>query len=127
MPAKDGDIVVLRSGRGTVSVETVVSATARQRGLSGRASMKQGTGMFFVFPQEGVHEMWMKEMLFPLDVVWLDSYMRVVNINWDCRPCRKGGPCSTYSSGAPARYAIELNAGDAVALGFYEGLVVGVL
>ncbi len=127
MPAKDGDIVVLRAGRGTLTVETAVSGPARVRGLSGRASMKRGHGMFFVFPQESVHEMWMKEMLFPLDVVWLDSQMQVVNINWDCRPCRPGGPCSTYSSGAPARYAIELNAGDAETLGFYEGLAVGVL
>jgi uncharacterized membrane protein (UPF0127 family) len=127
MPAKDGDIVVLRGGRGTFTVETVVSPTARQRGLSGRAFMEKGRGMFFVFPNEAVHEMWMKEMLFPLDVVWLDSQLRVVNINWDCRPCRSGTACYTYSSGAPARYAIELNEGDAVALGLYAGFLVEVV
>ncbi len=127
MPAKDGDVVVLRGGRGTFIVETVVSPEARQRGLSGRASMDKGRGMFFVFPKEAVHEMWMKEMLFPLDVVWLDSQLRIVSINWDCRPCRSAETCGTYSSGAPARYAIELNAGDAVALGLYAGFRVEVV
>lgn len=124
MPAKDGDIVTLRVGRNTMSVETVVSDKARIQGLSGRRSMPRAHGMFFVFDAQAIYSMWMNKMLFPLDIVWLDNQLRVVSIVRGCMPCRPGSACPNYSSVAPARYAIEMNAGDAEALGFYEGLAV---
>ena len=127
MPAEDGDTYRLRVGSQTVSVETVVSDEARTQGRSGRRSMPHGHGMFFVFPTQSIYGMWMNKMLFPLDIVWLDNQLRVVSIVRGCQPCRVNTTCPSYSSVKPARYAIELNAGDADALGFREGLALRVL
>ncbi len=42
----------------------------RIRGLSGRSTIG-ADGMLFVFPEEDFHGIWMKEMLFPIDIIWL--------------------------------------------------------
>ena len=47
------------------------SATERERGLSGRASLPADRGMLFVFDQPGYYGIWMKEMRFPLDLIWV--------------------------------------------------------
>lgn len=127
MPAKDGDVYVLQGGQVRVQVETVVSEAARIQGLSDRASMPRGTGLLFVMDRAAVHGMWMFKMRFPLDIIWLDDYMRVVNITRGCPPCLTRENCPSYSSVYPARYAIELNAGDADALNFREGVSLRVI
>jgi uncharacterized membrane protein (UPF0127 family) len=125
MPAKDGDTVTMRAGR-TFTVETVVSPEARIQGLSERASMARGHGMFFVFDKSAIQGMWMNRMRFPLDIVWLDEYLRVVSVTRGCQPCVSQSACPTYTSVRPARYAIEFNAGDADALGIREGMALRV-
>lgn len=101
-------------------VEVVVTPDALRRGLSGRPSLPRGSGMLFVFGYGGSKSMWMKDMYFPLDIVWLDELFRIVHISYDNPPC---GPneCVTIPSYVPAAYAIELNAGDADMLRLYKG------
>lgn len=125
MPARDGDTVTMRAGR-TFTVETVVTPAARIQGLSDRVSMPRSHGMFFVFEHTAVQGMWMYRMRFPLDIVWLDDYLRVVSITRGCQPCVSKSACPTYTSVRPARYAIEFNAGDADALGIREGMALRV-
>ena len=124
MPAKDDDRFLMRAGQQQFAVEVVVSEAALRQGLSGRQTLEQGTGMFFIFPNIKEQSMWMKDMNFPLDIVWLDEFLRVVHITGGCPPCLEGGECPTYPSYRFAKYAIELNAGDADALGFREGAAV---
>ena len=127
MPAKDGDIYMLRVGRGPViQVETVVSPAAKIQGLSGRSSMPKGTGLFFVYEELAIQSMWMPNMRFPLDIVWLDEHLSVVSITYGAEPCSKK-PCPSYTSTYKALYAIELNAGDAAAQGFRVGLPLAVV
>ncbi len=51
----------------------------RLKGLSGRKNMGNYGGMLFVFPERSQHAMVMRDMNFPLDIVWLDGN-RVVDI-----------------------------------------------
>ncbi len=88
--------------------------------------MPRGTGLLFVFPELAVQSMWMKEMRFPLDVVWLDENLEVSHINYGAPPC-DSPPCPSYSSHYKAAYAIELNAGDAEAYGFRVGVALKVV
>jgi hypothetical protein len=130
MPAKDGDIYMLRvgpSGGPVIQVETVVSPSATRQGLSGRPSMPVGTGLLFIFPELSIQSMWMPNMRFPLDIVWLDEHLSVVSITYDTTPCPTVDNCPSYSSNYKALYAIELNAGDAVAKGFRVGLSLAVV
>jgi hypothetical protein len=67
--------------------------------------------MLFVFDYEGVHSMWMKNMLIPLDFLWLDSEQRIVHIEENVPPCERD-PCPSYASKIPAMYVLELKTGS---------------
>lgn len=127
MPAKDGDRYILNIGpTATFQVETVVSPQALQKGLSGRASLTSGTGMLFIFQSLSKQSMWMPDMHFPLDVVWLDENLSVVSITYGLQPCKPDGPCPNASSTYSVKYAIEMPQGDTVKYGFREGLSLSV-
>lgn len=49
-----------------------------QRGLSFRKSIKENEAMLFVFPYEDRWSIWMKDMNFPIDVLWLDSNKKII-------------------------------------------------
>ena len=78
----------------------------RTQGLSGRASSADTPGMVFVFDDDQPHEIWMKDMQFPLHLIWLDSDFKVVDIAYDVAP--ETYP-KTFTSAKPARYLIELD------------------
>lgn len=128
MPAKDGDKyrLVLGSTGNTFQVESVVSPQALQRGLSGRKSLPSGTGMLFIFPVLTLQSMWMPDMRFPLDIVWLDENLSVVNITYGLQPCLVKTDCPSSSSEYEAKYAIEMLEGDATKYGFKNGMNLSV-
>jgi uncharacterized membrane protein (UPF0127 family) len=100
MPAQDGDTytLVLSSTGKIFNVETVMTPDALKRGLSNRKSLKKGTGMLFIFQDLDRHTMWMPDMYFPLDVVWLDETLSVVNITYGLQPCSSRNDCPSSSS-----------------------------
>ena len=125
MPAKDGDIFTLRLGKGSrtrFQVEVVISSEARVHGLSGRPSLKEGAGMLFIFPTVSRKSMWMIEMKFPLDIVWLDENLTVAHITYNTPPCPNAQHCPSYFSVRRVKYAIEMTAGAAEAYGFKKGM-----
>lgn len=77
-------------------------------GLSGRTSMNDDQGMIFVFNDLGNYAFWMKDMDFPLDIIWIDDNFNIVGIEKDLA-------ASTYpeSFGEEyfAKYVLEINAG----------------
>ena len=60
-------------GGETFRVEIVKSPQKRMRGLGRRKSLCENCGMLFVFSKEGRHNFWMKDMEFPLDILWLEN------------------------------------------------------
>lgn len=44
----------------------------REKGLSGRTGLPKDTIMLFSFPKPAVYGFWMKDMLFPIDILWTD-------------------------------------------------------
>ena len=123
MPAKDGEVytLLLSSTGNLFKVECVVTPGALARGLSRRPNLPKGVGMLFIFNSIERHTMWMPEMNFPLDIVWLDETLSVANISYDCKPCGVGEPCPSISSVYACKYAIEMNAGEAAIYGFQNG------
>ena len=65
----------------TYRVDVAASPGERQQGLSGRESMNQDTGMLFVFDEELPLNFWMKDMHFPLDIIWIDGRCRLVGVS----------------------------------------------
>lgn len=80
----------------------------RQVGLSGRKGLEEGTGVLFVFPGEDTHGIWMKDMLFSIDIIWLSSDFEVLNFKEDATP--ESYP-TVFTPTSPARYVIEVETG----------------
>lgn len=94
----------------SLKIDYAVTDEARARGLSGRASVPSGYGMLFIFDTDGYYGFWMKDMLAPIDIFWLDDKGQVVHIERDVAT-------STYPNvfypSVPARYVLETAAGFA--------------
>ena len=102
-------------------VEVVSTPQALQQGLSNRTYLQPRHGMLFKFAKEGVQSMWMPNMNFPLDIVWIDSNKTVIKIEQNATPCSNTHNCKSYGSSYPVLYAIELNAFDANRMGIQVG------
>ena len=102
-------------------VEVVKTPEELKKGLSGRQSLGQRRGMLFVFPTTGKQSMWMPNMHFSLDIVWIDENREIVKIEENVNPCSDMNKCISYSSYYRVKWAIELNAGDASRIGIEVG------
>ncbi len=94
-----------------IFAETADNETELTKGLSGREKIPEDRGMLFIFPQEGILTFWMKDMKFPLDMIFLDSQFVIVDINENAQPCKTIQNCKIYFSKKPAKYVLEVNAG----------------
>jgi len=93
-----------------LSVAVVDTPLTRERGLSGITGLAEGEGMLFVFEEDGAHSFWMKDMLFPIDILWLAGDGTVVHVEPAVSP--DSYPTS-FTSPTPARYVLEVAAGFA--------------
>lgn len=79
----------------------------RELGLSKRQYMEKD-GMFFVFENSGNYNFWMKDMNFPIDILWIDQDYKIIGI-------KKSIATSTYpetfGSEYYSRYILELSSG----------------
>ena len=97
------------SGPVEVTAEVADEPDEWARGLALRPSLAEGAGMLFVFNVERVRSFWMKDTLIPLDVMFMNEALTIVHLVEGAVPC-EADPCPMFSSGAPARYALEVNA-----------------
>jgi uncharacterized membrane protein (UPF0127 family) len=95
-------------------VQAEVSDTFEKRslGLMFRESLLEKEGMLFVFPQEEVYNFWMKNMRISLDMIWVSSDKRIVDIKEDVPPCIQE-PCEIIRPNTKARYVVEVVSGFA--------------
>lgn len=91
-----------------VNVDIADTAPKQQRGLSGRNKLKDNEGMFFVFETADVQGFWMKDMLFPIDIIWAGEDLRVVSVDKNLSPDTYP---ATFSSKSPVMYVLEVNSG----------------
>lgn len=86
-----------------------------------RDSLPDGHGMLFIHDREEPQAYWMKNTRIALDILYFDSALALVSQQRDVPPCSAGNACPPYPSHRPARYVLELNAGEAARLGLAEG------
>ena len=111
-------------GETAFDVEIAATAAEREQGLSGREEMASGDGMLFVYAEPSVLTFWMKDMLLPLDFVWIGAGCAVVDITHDVPNPPRGATSAAlphYSSAGPASYNLEISAGEARRNGLSEG------
>ncbi len=95
----------------SVAVEIAATRSARARGLAGRETLAPGTGMWFIYPTPGRRTFWMQGMRFPLDIVFVDDRMRVVEVVPEAPAPLPGAEPFEQRSSVPARHVLELPAG----------------
>ncbi len=100
----------VRIGQQTWRVDVAWDEAQRRRGLSGRARMAPGHGMWFVLPGPGLHGFWMRDMTFSIDLIWVTPDRRVAGSLY-LSPCGPG-PCLVYRPDRPVAYVLEVNAGE---------------
>ena len=98
----------VKVGDTTVKAEIADTTLKQIRGLMFRKNLPEDQGMLFDFNQDGFHGIWMMNMSFPIDIIWIDNEKKVVDIVRDVQPCRIS--CSTYRPKEKARYVLEVNA-----------------
>lgn len=95
----------------SVTAELAETDAERRLGLMFRSKIYPDQGMLFILEEEGYHSFWMKNMKFPLDILWLDREKRIIHMETRVPPCRKD-PCPAYTPPLPAAYVLEIKAGS---------------
>lgn len=103
-----------------------IAATDEQKakGLSVKDSLAENEAMLFVFDNEAQHTFWMKNMKFPIDIIWIGSDKRVVHIEHNLQPCSSELLCPTYKPVGDSLYVLETVAGFAERHGITKGTPV---
>ena len=106
-----------------VRAEIADTPDKREKGLMFRQDLAEDQGMLFIFKEEARHGFWMKNVNFPLDIIWMDKYKRIVDIKPNLKPCQEarepfdGGhiekSCASFFSADKALYVLEVNSGFA--------------
>jgi hypothetical protein len=111
--AKSSAKLVTINGK-SVEVEIANTEALRTKGLGGRSSLESGHGMLFVFDTKNVSaEFWMKDMLIPLDIIWIKNGS-VVSIDKNTQPPASGtadDKLQKYFPPGTIDYVLEVNAG----------------
>jgi uncharacterized membrane protein (UPF0127 family) len=110
--------------RGTWTVELATTMTEQARGLSYRTSLGAQSGMLFIFPSAGTQSFWMKDMNFPLDMIWVASDGTVAGFAQDVPAPAPGEALwelQTYQSPSDTSQVLEVNAGTVAKYGIKVG------
>ncbi len=91
-----------------IKVDLVISDAEKEKGLSGRTGLAQNAGMLFVFEKPGPYVFWMKDMNFPIDIIWLSVDKKVIYVKKDARP--ESYP-ETFDPKVNAKYVLEVVSG----------------
>lgn len=103
-----------------LEVELALKNSTRQMGLMYRKKMDTNRGMLFVFPDEDTRAFWMRNTYLPLDIIFISSDRKVVNIVEKATPLTD----TQRSSEGPAKYVVEVNAGMAKTWGVVKGSIL---
>jgi len=91
-----------------VSARIANTTDSRIKGLSGTASLSEDEAMLFVFDTSDKWAIWMKDMNYSIDIVWLDDQKKVIDIAKQVSPDTYP---QTFAPKTPAKYVLELSAG----------------
>jgi uncharacterized membrane protein (UPF0127 family) len=104
LAAADLPEITLAIDKHTLTAEVANTDATRSTGLMHRRMLPANRGMLFVFPEVGIHAMWMMNTHIPLSVAFIDSEGTIINIA-DMQPHTQ----NAHPASRPARYALEMN------------------
>jgi len=104
---------VIKIGNLQVQVEYAKDDASRTKGLGGRDSLEYDRGMLFVFDKEQKYTFWMKDVKFPIDIIWISKDKKVIDYykNAEVQLGVADKELKIYTPQSPALYVLEVNAG----------------
>ncbi len=99
---------MLTIGDTTLKVAIAYTEKEKSQGLSGSAPLGPTEGMLFVFDNDEIPSFWMKDMSYPLDMIWIDSTLHVSEITKNIPP--ESYPAQ-FTPSHPIRFMLEAPAG----------------
>lgn len=103
-----GKIKSIIVGKAKIPLYLADNEEKRIKGLSGLLSIPHNHGMFFIFDNSDYQSIWMKDMLFPIDIIWIDDNNKIVHIEKNVSPDTYP---KIFTAPVRTRYVLELNAG----------------
>lgn len=101
----------------TVDVAVADDESERNTGLMNINNLPEDKGMLFIFNDEKPRSFWMANTPLPLDIIFVDADSSIIRIHHSTRPYDE----TNYSSGKPAKFVVEVNAGYCVSHDIFEG------
>ena len=112
----------VRVGNVKIFADIADNAILRTRGLSGRGLLPENSGMLFLFYKEDKYSFWMKEMNFPIDIIWIkNGEVLSIEKNAEPEPGVLFYNLQKYYPPEPVDTVLEINAGKADEWGIKEG------
>jgi uncharacterized membrane protein (UPF0127 family) len=116
--------VTLPSGK-VLRAETMIENIDLIRGLMFRTSLAPDHGMLFVHPKSDHYTYWTYQHLIPIDIIWLDSNRRIVEMVESAQPCKTAASqCEQYGGKEVSAYVLEIGGGMARKYGLSVGQTV---
>jgi uncharacterized protein len=109
----------IKIGNNVVHATVANTPLKQAKGLMFVENMPRNEGMLFVFERESPHIFWMKNTLISLDIIWINSEKRIIDIQ-TANPCVKD-PCQQYAPKEDSLYVLEVNANWAKTHGVKTG------
>lgn len=108
----------IQIGGGTIRAELALTLEQQKQGLSGRTSLAPNTGMLFDFGNSSKWGIWMKDMNFPIDVLWITDNFKISDIVENMTPASYP---QAYLPSVPVRYVLEIPSGGVQKYGIKVG------
>lgn len=96
-----------------LKVDIAGTPQQQQTGLAIKSTLEEKEGMLFPFPSESYQGFWMKDMKFPIDIMWIDKNNTIVYIQPNLPPCANVKTCPIYDPQVKVIYVLETVAGFA--------------
>jgi hypothetical protein len=116
---KENDLKRVCINDNCFKVEIAQSNREKAKGLMERESLAEDAGMLFVYNGEDYRSFWMKNMNFPIDIIWINKDKEIVGITNNVPPCEDR--CISYKSPRKAMYVLEIGADLTNKLGIKVG------
>lgn len=98
----------IKIGKTMLLVDIADTKKSRELGLSGSKELEYSEGLLFVFDKPQIGSFWMKDMNYPIDIIWINEQKQVIgvekNVNPDTFP-------KTFKSNSEILYVLETKAG----------------
>jgi uncharacterized membrane protein (UPF0127 family) len=93
-----------------INVTLAKTSDELSKGLSIKNSLKEHEGMLFIFDTPRKSSFWMKDMKFPIDIIWIHPNTTIVHIEKNLQPCISFLMCPSYSPNDLSQHVLEVNA-----------------